>query len=156
MRGYLGAVATRPRAGFVRNIRGGGPNLVLTRVVTAPKCLRYVIHTRLGDSLHNLNQQPSARSKYQQQQWVTQTGFFAPGFQNAPDMQRCKAAKRLLATRTYRTNHGLDGTETRRVLPSSDYPLRSAAWSTNICLQARPSMSNLRTRQHHPKRVSNA
>jgi len=41
---YLGAVAARPRAGFVRVIGRGGPNLVLTRVVTAPnQPPRYVI-----------------------------------------------------------------------------------------------------------------
>ena len=33
---YSGAVAARPRAGFGRVISRGGPNLVLTRVVTAP------------------------------------------------------------------------------------------------------------------------
>ena len=32
---YLGAVAARPHAGFGRVISRGGPNLVLTRVVTA-------------------------------------------------------------------------------------------------------------------------
>ena len=36
VRKYLGAVAARPRAGFGRVISRGGPNLVLTRVVTAP------------------------------------------------------------------------------------------------------------------------
>ena len=41
---YLGAVAARPRAGFGRVISRGGPNLVLTRVVTAPNNPpRYVI-----------------------------------------------------------------------------------------------------------------
>jgi hypothetical protein len=44
VRKYLGAVAARPRAGFGRVISRGGPNLVLTRVVTAPKRPpRYVI-----------------------------------------------------------------------------------------------------------------
>ena len=44
MQKYLGAVTARPRAGFARDIMVGGANLVLTRVVTAPKCpLRYVI-----------------------------------------------------------------------------------------------------------------
>ena len=44
MRVYLGAVAARPRAGFGRVISRGGPNLVLTRVVTAPnQPPRYVI-----------------------------------------------------------------------------------------------------------------
>ena len=47
VRKYLGAVAARPRAGFGRVISRGGPNLVLTRVVTAPnqpppKCDRYL------------------------------------------------------------------------------------------------------------------
>ncbi len=36
MQKYLGAVAARPRAGFGRDIMGGGPNLALTWVVTAP------------------------------------------------------------------------------------------------------------------------
>jgi len=35
VRKYSGAVAARPRAGFGRVISRGGPNLVLTRVVTA-------------------------------------------------------------------------------------------------------------------------
>ena len=35
MRKYSGAVAARPRAGFGRVISRGGPNLVLTRVITA-------------------------------------------------------------------------------------------------------------------------
>jgi hypothetical protein len=44
VRGYSGAVATRPSAGFGRVISRGGPNLVLTRVVTAPNNPpRYVI-----------------------------------------------------------------------------------------------------------------
>ena len=47
MRKYLGAVAARPYAGFGRFgrvISRGGPNLVLTRVVTAPNDPpRYVI-----------------------------------------------------------------------------------------------------------------
>ena len=44
VRKYLGAVAARPRAGFGRVISRGGPNLVLTRVVTAPNDPpRYVI-----------------------------------------------------------------------------------------------------------------
>ena len=47
MRKYLGAVAARPRAGFGQFgcvISRGGPNLVLTRVVTAPNDPpRYVI-----------------------------------------------------------------------------------------------------------------
>jgi len=44
VRKYLGAVAARPRAGFVGVISRGGPNLVLTRVVTAPnQPPRYVI-----------------------------------------------------------------------------------------------------------------
>src|SRR6266566_1945852 len=41
---YLGAVAVRPRAGFGRDIMGGGPNPALTWVVTAPnQPPRYVI-----------------------------------------------------------------------------------------------------------------
>ena len=41
---YLGAVAMRPRAGFRRDIMGGGPNPALTWVVTAPnQPPRYVI-----------------------------------------------------------------------------------------------------------------
>ena len=41
---YSGAVAARPRAGFARDIMGGGANLALTWVVTAPKRPpRYVI-----------------------------------------------------------------------------------------------------------------
>ena len=47
VRKYSGAVAARPRAGFGRFgrvISRGGPNLVLTRVVTAPNDPpRYVI-----------------------------------------------------------------------------------------------------------------
>ena len=44
VRKYSGAVAARPRAGFGRVISRGGPNLVLTRVVTAPNDPpRYVI-----------------------------------------------------------------------------------------------------------------
>ena len=47
MQKYSGAVAARPRAGFGRFgrvISRGGPNLVLTRVVTAPNDPpRYVI-----------------------------------------------------------------------------------------------------------------
>ena len=41
MQKYSGAVAARPRAGFGRDIMGGGPNLALTWVVTAPD--QYVI-----------------------------------------------------------------------------------------------------------------
>jgi hypothetical protein len=44
VRKYLGAVAARPSAGFGGVISRGGPNLVLTRVVTAPNDPpRYVI-----------------------------------------------------------------------------------------------------------------
>ena len=44
MQKYSGAVAARPRVGFARDVIVGGTNLVLTRVVTAPKCpARYVI-----------------------------------------------------------------------------------------------------------------
>ena len=44
MQKYSGAVAARPRAGFVRDVIVDDANLVLTRVVTAPKCPpRYVI-----------------------------------------------------------------------------------------------------------------
>ena len=47
MRRYLGAVAARPSAGFGSVISRGSPNLVLTRVVTAPNdppliCNRYI------------------------------------------------------------------------------------------------------------------
>ena len=51
MRKYSGAVAARPRAGFGRFgrvISRGGPNLVLTRVVTAPNDPpRYVIDKKV-------------------------------------------------------------------------------------------------------------
>ena len=57
MRKYLGAVAARPRAGFRRFgrvISRGGPNLVLTRVVTAPNDLpRYVIDIGVSLVLSN-------------------------------------------------------------------------------------------------------
>ena len=47
MQKYLGAVAARPRAGFARDVMVGGANLILTWVVTAPKCPpRYIIGIR--------------------------------------------------------------------------------------------------------------
>jgi len=59
---YSGAVATRPRAGFGRVIGRGGPNLVLTQVVTAPnQPPRYVI-VILGVCFYS--EQPSGRLKY--------------------------------------------------------------------------------------------
>ena len=65
MRKYLGAVAARPRAGFGRVISRGGPNLVLTRVVTAPNDSPPICDRYIDQETTEMREMPTMMHKWQ-------------------------------------------------------------------------------------------